>query len=80
METRPELWMETKPEVKNLQEPVIKYHSHPYTMPTKPPLSKSKDRLLVAKMSELAKVSSSGRRCLEGNDIERIAFSDCSEC
>ena len=26
------LWMETKPEVKNLQEPVIKYHSHPYTM------------------------------------------------
>jgi len=53
--------------------------------PTKPPLSKSKDRLLVAKMSELAKVSSSsssnGRRChAEGNEIERIAFSDCSEC
>ena len=49
--------------------------------PTKPPLSKSKDRLLVAKMSDLAKVSSGGgRRCHEGNDIERIAFSDCSEC
>jgi len=49
-------------------------------MPTKPPLSKSKDRLLVAKMSDLGKVSSGGRRFLEGNDIERIAFSDCSEC
>merc|ERR1712192_271968 len=52
--------------------------------PTKPPLSKSKDRLLVAKMSELAKVSSNSsnsiRRCQEGNDIEHIVFSDCSEC
>jgi len=55
--------------------------------PTKPPLSKSKDRLMVARMSELARMSTStstttsgGGKFLKGNDIERIAITDCSEC
>jgi len=55
--------------------------------PTKPPLSKSKDRLMVARMSDLARMSTStstttsgGGKFLKGNDIERIAITDCSEC
>lgn len=66
----------------------INDNTPPYsTRPTKPPLSKSKDRLMVARMSELARMSTStstttsgGGKFLKGNDIERIAITDCSEC
>ena len=61
--------------------------NYPYLQPTKPPLSKSKDRLMVARMSELARMSTStstttsgGGKFLKGNDIDRIAITDCSEC
>ena len=61
--------------------------NYPSLQPTKPPLSKSKDRLMVARMSDLARMSTStstttsgGGKFLKGNDIERIAITDCSEC
>ena len=70
--------------LKKKQPPPLKY---PSLQPTKPPLSKSKDRLMVARMSDLARMSTStsttnsgGGKFLKGNDIDRIAITDCSEC